>query len=115
MKQLLLAITVAAAGWLGSTTSAEADIFGHRKVNVSVWVSGYAPCGDPIYVQRVFVGYDRYGDPVFETRVLPIVHHCYRPDYDRPVWNRHRGYDRDGDRDDYSRRDHDHDRGYGWR
>jgi len=113
MKQLLLAITVAAAGWLGSTTPANAGFFGHAKCNVSVWVSGYAPCGDPIYVERVFIGYDRCGDPIYQTRVLPIVHHCYRAMScdDRP----HRGYDRDGDRDDYRRHDRGHDRGYGWR
>ena len=105
MKKILLALTVVAAGWLGATTPAEAGIFGHKKARVEIWVSGYAPCGDPIYVQRVFVGYDRYGDPVFETRVLPIVHHCYRPapyrdGYGRDAY-RHHDRDRDRDRDEW--------------
>lgn len=78
MKQLLLALTVAAAGWLGTTTPAEAGVHGHRRIHTTVWVGGYIPCGVPVCTERVFIGYGRYGYPVYQTRVLPVVRHFHR-------------------------------------
>ena len=40
---------------------------------------GYDPyCGCPIYAQWTFVGYDYYGRPVWQWRLLPIIHKCDR-------------------------------------
>jgi hypothetical protein len=34
-------------------------------------VSGYTSCGEPIYSEQVFVGYDRYGRALYQYRLLP--------------------------------------------
>lgn len=68
MKKLL-ALLVAATATFAAVPTAEARPFGHGN---AVFVSHYLPCGTPVYAQRVFAGYDRCGNPVFQVRALPV-------------------------------------------
>lgn len=75
----ILTIAIAAIAMLGATPSAEA-----RSHHASrVYVSGYLPCGTPVYRERYFVGYDHCGRPIWKTRV---VRQHYRP-VNRPRYN----------------------------
>jgi hypothetical protein len=59
------------------------------------FISGGRGCGTPIYTERFFVGYDRCGNPVWETRVVrshyrPVVRQRWvapRPVYQHPSFH----------------------------
>jgi len=72
----------------------------------SVYISGRASCGTPIYTERYVIHVDRYGHAVWGTRVLPISYHHSRGGYG----GYRGGYDRDRCDDRYDRG---YDRGYG--
>ena len=71
MKTLLVTLGIAALALVGTAPKAEAH--GYRS---TVYISGYRSCGTPIYKERYFIGYDRWGRPVWGTR---IVRRDYRP------------------------------------
>ena len=103
MKPILIPLAVAALSWFGATLPVAADCYPHHQASVRIFLRGYAPCGDPIYVERIFIGYDRCGDAMYETRVLPIEHRCdrYRRDCERGHFERGRGH-------------YEPERGHGW-
>lgn len=82
MKRIALSLAAAAMAFFGATPQAEAR---HYSSGSSTYVSSYARCGCPIYVQRYVAFYDGWGRPVWRTRVLPIQHRCGwgRPSYYR--------------------------------
>lgn len=41
-------------------------------------IIGYEPCGCPIYVQWIIVGYDYYRRPIYAWKRLPTIHRCGR-------------------------------------
>jgi hypothetical protein len=66
----------------------------------SVYISGRASCGTPIYTERYVVHVDRHGHAVWGTRILPVSYHHsrggyggYRTGYGRDRCD-DRGYDR---------------------
>ncbi|MGC4013036.1 MAG: hypothetical protein QM755_00755 [Luteolibacter sp.] len=72
MKRIALSLAAAAMAFFGATPQAEARYYG----GPSTYVSSYARCGCPIYVQRYIAFYDGWGRPIWRTRVLPIQHRC---------------------------------------
>lgn len=68
----IITIAIASLALLGSMPNADAR-HGHSN---RTFVSGYLPCGTPIYKERFFVGYDHCGRPIWKTRV---VRQNYRP------------------------------------
>lgn len=85
----LLTLSLSIIGFLGlGSMKADAQI-GHRNAG-NVFVSSYLSCGTPVYSQRVFLGYDRWGQPIWQTQRV----HNFRQ---RGVINRpisRRGYNR---------------------
>ena len=61
---------------------ANADARPHRSYGgrTETYVSGYR-YGQPVYTQRIFVGYDRYGYPCYEYRVISPPRPIYRGDH----------------------------------
>ncbi|MGE9267771.1 MAG: hypothetical protein ACQKBY_06710 [Verrucomicrobiales bacterium] len=107
MKKLLAIAVALIAGGFALPNQAEA---GTIRIGYStVYVSGHASCGTPIYTRRVCVGHDRYHRPIYRYTRLPLSHHRghmnhhrghHRGHYDRHRghhrghWDRHRGHDR---------------------
>ncbi|BCU76607.1 hypothetical protein [Luteolibacter sp. LG18] len=73
MKRIAISLAAAALAFFGATPNAEAR---HYSSSSRVYVSSYARCGCPIYVQRYVAFYDGWGRPVWRTRILPIRHTC---------------------------------------
>ena len=77
MKKLMMMV-FCVVGFLGfGMNSAEARC---RPANGPVYLAGYLSCGTPIYQQRVFVGYDCAGRPLYQVR---RVHRSHRSSWDR--------------------------------
>lgn len=85
----------------------------------SVYISGRASCGTPIYTERYVIHVDRRGHAVWGSRVLPISYHHSRGGYggsrggyhrDRCDERYDRGYGRGSSRGDFhhGRREHIH-------
>lgn len=66
MKKALGMIAIAVATLSALSATAEA---GHSSARI--FVSGYTTCGEPIYSEQVFVGYDGYGRALYQYRLLP--------------------------------------------
>lgn len=79
---------------LGAASTASARDYCDSGYRTTVYVSGYASCGTPIYTERYVVRIDRRGHPVWGCRTLPVSYHRSRGGYDRSYDGR-RGYDRD--------------------
>lgn len=101
MKSILS--TLVAATLLSLCTTADARPHDHGRHTSTIHISGYRSCGTPIHTQRFCAGYDRFGRPIWRTRIVARPHHrrpvvrvcpprpCVRPlprRY-RPVQTRH--------------------------
>jgi hypothetical protein len=84
MKSLLTTLAVAALALLGSAPQADARPHRRHAESSYIYVSGYRPCGTPIYTERYLVGYDRWGQPIFQYRRVSAPRHHYRPEPCRP-------------------------------
>jgi len=106
MKTIATAIA-AVALFTGVSTKAGAREYCGERYSSSIYISGRASCGTPIYTERYFIRIDRHGHAVWGYRALPVSYHG------RHYASRDRGYDRDCDRR-YDRDDRcdDRDRGY---
>lgn len=81
MKTIASAIT-AIAMIAGSASTAEAREYCRDSYRgSSIYVSGRASCGTPIYTERYVVHVDRYGHAVWSTRILPVSYHHSRGGY----------------------------------
>jgi hypothetical protein len=72
MKTIIAAIAISAFTFIGSSV---ADARPHRHSS-HVYISSYKSCGSPVYKERYFVGYDRWGNEIWKTR---LVRQSYRP------------------------------------
>lgn len=105
MKTIATAIA-AIALVMGVAPKAEAREYCGDRYQTSVYISGRASCGTPIYTQRYVVRVDRYGHVVWGTRTLPVSYHGsrgYGGGYSRSYQSRGRDHcepsrDRDYDR-----------------
>ena len=92
MKTIVTTLAVAAISLFVTAPEAEA------RHSSRIYISGHMSCGTPIYKERYFVGYDRWGREIWQTRV--VRHHyrpVVRPRYVAPLpppRHYHRGYDR---------------------
>lgn len=89
MKTWITTIAIAALTLSVGTSNAEARSHHRSESSRSVYISGYRSCGTPIYTERILVGYDRRGYPVWEYRVVEAPRY-YRPEpgpryYSAPV------------------------------
>lgn len=92
MKKLITIIAVSAFTFIGTAVDAEArhGDRGYDRSSGHAYVSGYRH-GRPVYTQKIFVGYDCNGRPIFRYRTVAAPHrgyrdHCdsgYRGGYDR--------------------------------
>lgn len=78
MKAIVTSLAITALTLLGAAPQAEA----RQHHSSRIYISGYLPCGAPIYKERYFVGYDRCGNAVWGTRVVrqeyrSVVRPCY--------------------------------------
>jgi len=64
-KIILLAIT------LLSSAQLYAQSHHHCQTRSEIYISGYHPCGTPIYCERVITGYHPCGSPIYYTRTIP--------------------------------------------
>ena len=79
MKTVITSLVIGALAWIGTAPAADA----RPRHSGHVYISGYLPCGTPVYRERYFAGYDCYGRPIWKTRVVrTYVRPAYRP---RPV------------------------------
>lgn len=85
MKRIALSLAAAALAFFGSAPEAAA----YHSHHSSTYVSSYARCGCPVYVQRYVAYRDGWGRPVWRTRILPVAHRCGwgRPRYDGPRYH----------------------------
>ena len=97
MKNKIITGLIAAAALIAATPSAEAQHHRHRHGHHEriIFISGYHPCGTPIYSERYLVRYDRCDRPVYGVRI--VRHHPrharpVRGGYDRRWAHAHRGY-----------------------
>ncbi len=105
MKTIATAIA-AVALFTGISTKAAARDHCGEGYSSSVYISGRASCGTPVYTERYLVRIDRHGHPVWGYRTLPVSYHSrHYASYDR-------GYDRGYDRRGGGDRCDDRDRGY---
>jgi hypothetical protein len=74
----LITAAIAALGLLGAAPSAEARSY-HKHSGSHVYISGHRSCGTPIYKERYFIGYDRYGHPMWRYRVVAAPVRYYPP------------------------------------
>jgi hypothetical protein len=105
MKTWITTAAVAALALLGATPNAEARDRHHRQYRHHVpeshiYISGYRSCGTPIYRERFCAGHDRYGRPIWRTRVVAAPRH-YRSErrsryYSAPPRPAYGGYRREG-------------------
>ncbi|RYD35752.1 MAG: hypothetical protein EOP87_06790 [Verrucomicrobiaceae bacterium] len=96
MKTIATALA-AIAMIAGSASRSEArEHYRESYHGSSVYISGRASCGTPIYTERYVVHVDRYGHAVWGTRILPVSYHHSRGGYGghRADYGRNRGYDR---------------------
>jgi hypothetical protein len=94
MKILATAIASIAI-FTGISTNAEAREYCGDRHSPSVYISGRASCGTPIYTERYLIRIDHHGHPIWGYRFLPVSYHS------RVDTGYGRGYDRR-----YDRRDH---------
>lgn len=91
MKKLITAIAIGAFAFVGTAATSEARPNGGRGYSApasSVYVSGYRH-GRPVYTEKYFIGYDRYGRANFGYRTVsaPRRHYtapCPPPRYVAP-------------------------------
>ena len=96
MKSIATAFT-AIALVLGTATQAEAREHCREAYHgSSIYISGRASCGTPIYTERYVVHVDRRGHAVWGTRVLPVSYHHGRGGYGGYRSGYGRGYGRGG-------------------
>lgn len=71
MKKLFTAIAVAALTFVGTSVNADAQYRhgGYNQPASKVYISGYRH-GRPIYTQKYFIRYDRYGTPRWGYRTV---------------------------------------------
>ncbi len=73
MKKLITTIAIGAFAFLGTATESDARPnrggYGHQAPASHVYVSGYRH-GRPVYTEKYFIGYDRYGRPRFAYRTI---------------------------------------------
>lgn len=100
MKTIATAIA-AIALTMGAATQAEAREYRGERYSPSVYISGRASCGTPIYTERYFVRLNRHGSPMWGYRTLPISYHSRQ--YGSSGRGYDRGYGRDACRDDRDR------------
>ena len=77
MKKLITAIAIGAFAFAGTAVQADARPHGGRGYHApasTVYVSGYRH-GRPVYTEKYFVGYDRYGHPRFAYRTVAAPRH----------------------------------------
>jgi len=88
MKKLITLLSVITAGFALSPMSADArPSHSHSRPASVVYVSGYASCGSPIYMKKVFSHYDRYGRAVYTYH----RHVVTRRDHRRPAISYYNG------------------------
>jgi hypothetical protein len=81
MKKLFTLIAASAFAFLGTTVESEArPHHGYHKPASTVFISGYRH-GRPVYTEKYFVGYDRWGRPVFNYRTVKAKHVYKAPRY----------------------------------
>ena len=66
METMLIGCALTTLAWFETATNAEA----RPRERSRVYLSGYSSFGALIYVERYMVGYDRYGYPIWEKRVI---------------------------------------------
>lgn len=81
MKKLLTAISACAFSFIGTAVQAEAGHYGgggggYQQSAPTVYVSGYRH-GSPVYTQKIFVGYNDCGEPVFRYRTVSAPRRGY--------------------------------------
>jgi hypothetical protein len=86
MKAIVTTLAITALTLLGAAPQAEA----RQHHSSRIYISGYLPCGAPIYKERYFVGYDRCGNAIWGTRVVrrenrPVARTCYTEPYYPPT------------------------------
>lgn len=86
---------------LGAATQADARDHCGDSYQSSIYISGRASCGTPIYTERFLVRVDRHGHRVWGYRTLPVSYHQGRGGYDRGYGRG--GYDRDRCDEGYGR------------
>jgi hypothetical protein len=72
MKKLITAIAIGAFAFVGTANNAEARPYwerGQSSPSSTTYVSGYRH-GQPIYTERIFVGYDHCGNPRYTYRTI---------------------------------------------
>lgn len=103
MKKLLTILSAAALAFTGMSTTAEArpcDRQGFRGPATVTYVSGYRN-GRPIYTQKTFVGYDRWGNARFSYHtVRGHRKHHRKQKYSRRYRDQGYGHHRYNDRRD---------------
>ena len=80
MKKLLSILATSVLAFAGTTLTADARPHhgnGYRGPATVTYVSGYRH-GQPIYTQKVFVGYDCYGNPRYSYRTVSVPRQQYR-------------------------------------
>lgn len=80
MKKLITIIAVGVFGFIGTAVDADARPrcgSGYSAPQSTIYVSGYRH-GRAVYTEKYFVGYDRWGHPVFRYRTVaaPRNQHC---------------------------------------
>lgn len=83
MKTIATTLAALTLVILGSTQQADAHGYQSR-----IYISSYLPCGTPVYTERYFIGHDRWGNPVWGTRIVRH-RHVVRPVYVAPYPPRH--------------------------
>lgn len=68
MKTTLLTTLLACLMTVGMVAQADARPRHHQQT--VIYVSGYQSCGTPIYTEKRFCGYNRWGRPIWDYRVL---------------------------------------------
>ncbi|MES2997293.1 MAG: hypothetical protein V4733_10840 [Verrucomicrobiota bacterium] len=85
MKKLFGIIAVSLAVFAAAP---DAEARNHRGSG-RYYVEYHHHCHGPAWVETYLAYYDRYGHPVYRTRVIPIHHHHRRHHHHRP---RHRDH-----------------------
>lgn len=78
MKTWIITPAIAALTLICATPRAEARSHRGHAPSSYIYISGYRSCGTPVYTERVLIGYDRYGDPIWRYREARAPKH-YRP------------------------------------
>jgi len=87
MKSFLILAATTMLALVASPNAEARPCSSHHRVHT--FVSGHTSCGCPIYTQRHFSHYDRYGRVHYRYVRVPVRHRCravhiHRPSYRQP-------------------------------